>query len=437
MIPKRSFKDYFLIMVNVTMIFVLLINPIQKFFHQHHDELFIYIPYESDSQSLNELQLTWFNEFKATQKQNYGLSTSDYSFVFLVSAHPIQQQWVELIIQTRVTHKETLNQKQTHRKVVIHRMQNIEYPVHDLKQENQALILAQALHQHLHSKENGVIVNVLKLKRFIQHDTTTLSLGANGLSIISEACQEFWCSDGNFNETIDLGFIHEPSLVPEHQWKDPLVTGLFKSDPRLDASLPMMALTFDDGPKKISLNLLNILEQSQTKATFFWIGLEVKNNPNIAKLFVEHGHEIGNHTYHHPDLSKMTLSDVLNEIKMCDDIIESVVGFRPNIMRPPYGLINHEDLNHFDHRVIRWNLDTVDWQNLGKDEVLTPLMNSKDGDIILMHDVFYNTHLAVEPFIQYQLSRGIQLVTVSELIEHRQLHTKTVYGVRKPTDSSQ
>jgi peptidoglycan/xylan/chitin deacetylase (PgdA/CDA1 family) len=436
MIPKRSFKDYFLIMVNFTMIFVLLINPIQRFFNKQHDELFIYIPYESESQSLNELQLSWFNEFKATQKQIYGLATQDYSFVYLVSAHPIQQQWVELIIQTRVTHKETFVQQQTYKKVVIHRMQNIEYPVHQLKEENQALILAQALHQHLHSKENELIVNVIKLKRFIQQDTTTLSLGANGLSISSNECQEFWCPNGNFNETIDLGFIHDTNLVPEHQWKDPLHTGIFKSDSHIDESLPMMALTFDDGPKKISLNLLNILEQSKTKATFFWIGLEVKNNPNIAKQFVEHGHEIGNHTYHHPDLSKMTLSEVLKEIEMCDDIIESTVGFKPTIMRPPYGLINHEDLSHFDHTVIRWNLDTVDWRYLGVEEVLTPLMTSKDGDIILMHDVFDKTHMAVEPFIQHQLSLGIQFVKVSEIIEHRQLHTKTVYGVRKPTDSN-
>lgn len=437
MIPKRSFKDLLLIMVNVTMIFVLLVNPIQRFFHHQSEDLFIFIPYNSDSETINELQVTWFNEFKQTQQSEYGFNTPMYTFVFLVSAHPIGEQWIELIIQTRTTHKETYVQKQTLKKVILHRMQNIEYPIQTLKRDQQALIIAQALHQHLYLKDEEMIVNVLKLKNFIQSDSTILSLTANGLNISSSQCEALWCPQGIFDETIDLGYVHDSTLTPSHLWKNPSNEGLFKSDPNIDASLPMMALTFDDGPKKVSLNLLNILEQSQTKATFFWIGLEVERNPKIAVQFVEHGHEIGNHTFHHPDLSKMSQEEVLKEIQMCDDIIESVTGVKTTLMRPPYGLINHDDINQFDHKVIRWNVDTIDWQNLGKQEVLTPLLTSVDGDIILMHDVFENTHLAVEPFIQNQLSVGVQLVTVSELIEHRQLNTKTVYGVRRPTNPNQ
>ena len=304
-----------------------------------------------------------------------------------------------------------------------------EYPIERLKEQQSSLRLAQALHQKLH-KEFDLVVNVRKLQRFIQNESTQLLVTSEGIIIESIICNESWCSTESFRLILDLGYIHDESIVSSALWLEPLQEGIFKSDPNLEEDLDMMALTFDDGPVPMTMKLVDILKTSNTKATFFLIGTEIELKPTMAKQLYDLGHEVGNHTYTHPHIPELSLEEITYEMNHTDSIIEEVLGFKPMIMRPPYGEINEESLRAFDHRVIQWSLDTVDWHHHDHVTILSILNQSIDGDIILMHDRYEHTHQAVESFIQHQLSCGVQFVSVSQLIELRHLKSRIVHGVR-------
>ncbi len=310
----------------------------------------------------------------------------------------------------------------------------INYPVEKLKKQETSLRLAQALHQKLH-KESDLVVNVRKLQRFIQNESTQVSVTVHGVIIESMNCNESWCSTESFKSTLDLGYIHDESIVSSALWLEPLQEGIFKSDPSLEEDFIMMALTFDDGPVPMTMKLVDILKTTNTKATFFLIGSEIESKPTMAKHIVDLGHEVGNHTYSHPHIPQLSLEEIKYEMNRTDSIIEEFLGFKPSIMRPPYGEINEESLNAFSHRIIQWSLDTVDWHHHDHLTILGILNESIDGDIILMHDRYEHTHQAVESFIQYQLSCGVQFVSVSQLIESRHLKSRIIHGVRTNKES--
>ena len=308
------------------------------------------------------------------------------------------------------------------------------YPVERLKESHASLRLAQALHLKLH-KELNLVVNVIKLQRFIQNESTLVSITIDGVIIESMSCNESWCSTKSFRMILDLGYIHDESIVSSKQWLDPLQEGIFKSDPVLEEDLVMMALTFDDGPVPMTMKLVDMLETSHTKATFFFIGSEIESRPTMAKHIYSLGHEIGNHTYSHPHLPELSLEEIISEMNRTDQIIEDVLEVKPSIMRPPYGEIHDENLKAFSHQVIQWSLDTVDWHHHDHITILSILNQSIDGDIILMHDRYEHTHQAVESFIQHQLSCGVQFVSVSQLIKSRHLKQRIVHGVRTTKES--
>ena len=396
------------------------------------EDHFIFDPFKTDSITLTQLQKAWFEQFEQSMRQDYGENVDDFYFVFSLQSTPIGLEWIEIIIERTAKHKETEQVNSWFETIVLHRNNASSYPYERLKEESQRFILAQALHQYLHSQSQPKIVNVLKLALFLERETTTFKLTPQGLLVESDDCHESWCEHAHFTVTLPMNFVHDESLSSSIEWLDPLNTGIFKSDPVIDPLLPMKALTFDDGPKPISVYLHDILLASNTRATFFWIGLEVVNHPSIAQLFAKAEHEIGNHTYHHFRLDEHPLEKVLLEINKTDDIIEQITGVRPTLMRPPYGILRHEDISYITHRIARWNVDTMDWYTKDKERVLNELEKTVDGDIILMHDVFKTSHQAVEVFIQQQLAQGMQFVTMSELIEHRQLKGQVIYGVRKP-----
>src|ERR1700736_507403 len=103
---------------------------------------------------------------------------------------------------------------------------------------------------------------------------------------------------------------------------------------------PYIAMTFDDGPSaKLTPKLLDLLAAHHIKATFFLIGQNVAENPEIAAREVREGHEIANHSWSHPNLAKMSDEGVRGQLRKTDDAIRSAIGKRPSLLRPPYGSI--------------------------------------------------------------------------------------------------
>lgn len=178
-----------------------------------------------------------------------------------------------------------------------------------------------------------------------------------------------------------------------------------------------IALTFDDGPHPILTPLiLDILKQYNVKATFFVIGENVRNYPDVVERIVNEGHEIGNHTYTHDKIDP-------SEIEACENAILELTDQRPKIFRPPEGFIN-KGIKAFSaslgYDIILWDIDTRDWAHTPPDRIYkTVLDNLKTGSIILMHDYINHnspTPKALALLLPEILKKDYRFVVVSELI---------------------
>ena len=203
---------------------------------------------------------------------------------------------------------------------------------------------------------------------------------------------------------------------PKYIWSD------------VHVSQPYVALTFDDGPHfALTPRLLDTLKAKGVKATFFLVGTNAKEYPAIVKRIVADGHELGNHSWSHPNLAKMSDEEVRSQLNRTSDAIEAAVGQRPKLMRPPFGSYTkaqgkwmHEDLGF---TVVLWDVDPDDWRDPGpsvvEDRVLNGWKNStgvRPGSIVLSHDIHKGTVEAEPDIIDKLQAKGYKFVTVSELL---------------------
>lgn len=180
---------------------------------------------------------------------------------------------------------------------------------------------------------------------------------------------------------------------------------------------PCIALTFDDGPNpEVTPQILDILQRYQVKATFFLVGARVPGNESIVQREYREGHEVGNHSWSHPDLSSLTPEGVQYQIKAAQQVISSAGVPMPRLLRPPYGSINDMVAAHNNMTVVRWNIDPEDWHLRDPGLINQQLMaNVRPGSIILLHDIYHTTTAALEPMLQ-TLQQTYQFVTVSQLL---------------------
>lgn len=178
----------------------------------------------------------------------------------------------------------------------------------------------------------------------------------------------------------------------------------------------LVALTFDDGPGgKTTTALLDGLKARNARVTFFQLGTRAERFPELAARAAKEGHEVGSHTYDHQNLKKLSLEGVQFEITTTNQIIGSATGKSVGLLRPPYG--SYDDRTKTaGMSIILWNVDTLDWKLKNKDAILARMKETvKDGDIILMHDIYQTSVDAALEFIDYARGQGFEFVTVSEL----------------------
>ena len=181
-----------------------------------------------------------------------------------------------------------------------------------------------------------------------------------------------------------------------------------------------VALTFDDGPGPKTPELLDILAKEKVPATFMLVGRAVKTYPDIVAREVKEGHVLANHTWSHPQLTKISDSKINKEISSTLEAIKKAVpNAEVNLTRPPYGAFNSRvtaALKSLKQSVILWDVDTLDWKNPNPQSVLEQVKKqTKAGSIILMHDIHPTTIQAVPDIIKHLRSQGYTLVTVPEL----------------------
>jgi peptidoglycan/xylan/chitin deacetylase (PgdA/CDA1 family) len=200
-----------------------------------------------------------------------------------------------------------------------------------------------------------------------------------------------------------------------------------------------IAMTFDDGPSAtLTPKLLDLLAAHHIKATFFVIGENVAEHPEIVARAAREGHEIGNHSWSHPNFGKMSDPAVRSQLQRTDDAIQNATGERPTVMRPPYGSITAREKrwihDEFGYRVILWDVDPLDWKRPGPAVVRNRILkDTQPGSIVLSHDIHPGTIEAMPSTLDALDAKGFKFVTVSELI--RMATPKPSHASPKPSES--
>ena len=193
-----------------------------------------------------------------------------------------------------------------------------------------------------------------------------------------------------------------------------------KEKNQINPNNPMVALTFDDGPGPYTLQLLEGLEANQAKATFFVLGSRAAVYPEALKRMVDIGCEIGNHSKSHVQLTQVSNAVVNAEISETNDTIRNACEKNPLYLRPPYGSSDNRVRAIANMPVVLWSVDTLDWKSKDVEQVKQAIRSTiKDGDIVLMHDIYQTTVDAILQLIPELKEQGYQFVTVSELAANR------------------
>ncbi len=213
------------------------------------------------------------------------------------------------------------------------------------------------------------------------------------------------------NPTVNLPFNFPRSIGVSHS--------------RGDTSQPYIAMTFDDGPHPTNTpRLLDMLRARNIKATFYVIGENVKRYPALTRRIVAEGHEIGNHTWTHANLKKLSDQGIRRELDRTKAIIISTTGVQPRTMRPPYGALFQRQremiFREYGYPTILWAVDPQDWKRPGPSVVTSRILNStRNGSIVLAHDLHAPTITAMPATFDGLLKKGYRFVTVSQLLAQK------------------
>ncbi len=189
-----------------------------------------------------------------------------------------------------------------------------------------------------------------------------------------------------------------------------------------DKNTKEIALTFDDGPNaKYTPQVLAILAKEKIHATFFLIGKNAEKNPNLVKQIYQEGNVIGNHTYSHPRLTKISSGKIKGEVEKTRDIVKEITGQPTVLFRPPYGLFDSRILAELAIRkfdVAMWSIDSRDWAKPGAKVIEKNILNKvRSGSIILCHDSHDQIVQALPEIIEKLKAQGYKFVTVTEMIK--------------------
>lgn len=253
---------------------------------------------------------------------------------------------------------------------------------------------------------------------------------ASAISILATqfshgSAMRIWLYQMTHDEIVEKG-ICEPQISEEIDIGDFLTNYRFRefgpTDPSMvDKEAPMVALTFDDGPSEnATRRILKVLKDNYSRATFFMVGTRVQKYPEIVAEIAEGGNELGNHTFDHANLTKIDSVARAAQIDQVDVYVYSATERYTTVIRPPYGAYDDSVVQQLKPPIVLWDLDTLDWKNRNAQMIVDKVMNAvKDGDVILMHDIYDSTAEAVEMLVPMLKAQGYQIVTVSEMAEYK------------------
>jgi len=191
-----------------------------------------------------------------------------------------------------------------------------------------------------------------------------------------------------------------------------------------DTGRKEIALTFDDGPHTdFTPKILEILKKYHVKATFFVVGEMAERNPDLIKDEIADGNSVGNHTYHHVNLTRLPIEYVATEIKACGEVLKSITGKAPHLFRPPGGDYDKDvaiAAHSLNYTTVLWTDDPGDYASPGDSTITSRLMSRvNNGGIILIHDGVQQTVDILPDIIQRLKAQGYKFVTIDEMLAHK------------------
>ncbi len=191
----------------------------------------------------------------------------------------------------------------------------------------------------------------------------------------------------------------------------------------VQSNAPKVSLSFDAAwGNEDTEQLLSILESHNVKTTFFMTGGWVESYPDDVKAIASAGHDLGNHSENHKQMSQISAAECREEILKVHDRVKELTGKDMILFRPPYGDYNDtliDTANSLGYHVIQWDVDSLDWKDYGADAIVSKVLDHThlgNGSIILMHNGAKYTKDALERVITGLQEKGYEIVPVSELI---------------------
>lgn len=184
-----------------------------------------------------------------------------------------------------------------------------------------------------------------------------------------------------------------------------------------------VALSFDAAwGNEDTRNILDILAKNEVHVTFFMTGEWIRHYPDDVKAILAAGHDLGNHSENHKQMSKLTADQCRTELQKAHDRVKELTGVEMTLFRPPYGDYNNtlvDVTNSMGYHCIQWDVDSLDWKDYGTESIIKAVLNHKhlgNGSIILMHNGAKYTPQALDAIIKGLKEQGYEIVPISELI---------------------
>lgn len=187
----------------------------------------------------------------------------------------------------------------------------------------------------------------------------------------------------------------------------------------LDETKPVVALTFDGGPnERYTPRVLDILYEEQVPATFFLVGEALDGNELLIREMVNSGHELGNHTFSHVDLTTLDTEGVRREVRKTEEALQEILPeVTMQYVRPPYGRYTEVVERSAGHPLALWTIDSGDRDNPKAARICdTVVKNIQDRDIVVFHDDNPETVQAIEKIIEDLKAEGFQFATISQIL---------------------
>lgn len=266
----------------------------------------------------------------------------------------------------------------------------------------------------------ALTVGATSSSAYVAHIETEVIASSSPFEIIPEGGGSFTPVLGPCDGTMEIADAAS-TVVENGEYEKPAVLHANRE------SHGTVALTFDDGPHPaLTEPILDLLAEYGIKATFFTIGVNAKANPELIERELAEGHEVGNHTQTHPDLSKLSYEAACDEVLAAEKSVYEKNSSNPHLLRPPGGNVGESVIRlakSLDYNLVLWSIDTRDWEHTDTDKIVRTVSdNVESGDVILFHDYISgesHTLEALRRLIPELISEGYEFVTVSELFDLR------------------